>query len=52
MFEPSMKTFYDTHGYLVVKNLFQKEELADVIHRTDEMIADPRPSTRRHLNWP
>jgi len=41
VFEPSMKTFYDTHGYLVVKSLFQKEELADVIHRTDEIVADP-----------
>ena len=41
MFEPSMKTFYDTHGYLVVKNLFAKEELANVIQRTDEIVANP-----------
>jgi ectoine hydroxylase-related dioxygenase (phytanoyl-CoA dioxygenase family) len=42
MFEKQMKTFYDKNGYLVVKSLFDPEELTDVIQRTNEIVANPK----------
>ena len=41
MDDGSMKTFYDSEGYLVVNSLFTDAELADVRLRTYEIIADP-----------
>ncbi len=41
MFQESLKTFYDNEGYLVVENLFDNAELAEVRRRTEEIAADP-----------
>jgi phytanoyl-CoA hydroxylase len=41
MFQASMKTFYDTNGYLVVKNVFQPTELSAIHKRIEEIISDP-----------
>ncbi len=41
MFQESMKSFYESEGYLVVEELFGEEELAGVRGRVDEIVADP-----------
>ena len=41
MFQPSMKTFYDDQGYLVVKNVFTPQELTNIHQRVEEIIANP-----------
>jgi len=41
MFQSDMKTFYDANGYLVVKNVFQPSELANVHQRVERIIANP-----------
>jgi phytanoyl-CoA hydroxylase len=35
------KQFYDANGYAVVERLFTRQELATVVSRLDEMLADP-----------
>jgi len=41
MFQPAMKTFYETNGYLVVERVFQPSELADINRRIEEIVAHP-----------
>ncbi|MDA0711714.1 MAG: phytanoyl-CoA dioxygenase family protein [bacterium] len=46
MFEPEMKRFYDTQGYLVAKSVFQLSEMAGIQKRVEEIIADPCQAPR------
>lgn len=41
MLDLSQKTFYDTHGYLVVEKLFTNAELDPIRRRIDRIVAAP-----------
>lgn len=41
MFVETMKSFYDSNGYLVVEELFNDEELGPIRQRTDEIVESP-----------
>ena len=41
MFNQEMKTFYDSNGYLVVKDVFNMKELSRIRDQIDALLADP-----------